>query len=45
MDFISRLIGGNPNGIDAIKALQTIAVGIGILILVWLILHNILHVI
>ena len=39
----SDLIGGNPNGIDGIRALQMIAVGIAILVLVWFVLHNILH--
>ena len=41
----SDMIGGNPNGIDAIRALQVIAGGIAILILVWYVLHSILHVI
>jgi hypothetical protein len=41
----SDMIGGNPNGIDGVRALQMIAGGIGILVLVWLVLHNILHVI
>ena len=35
---------GDPNGIDGIRALQLIAGGIAILILVWLVLHNILHI-
>ncbi|HSA38983.1 MAG TPA: hypothetical protein P5013_08880 [Methanoregula sp.] len=39
----SDLIGGNLNGIDGIRALQMIAVGIAILVLVWFVLHNILH--
>ena len=41
----SEMIGGNPNGIDGIKALQMIAGGFITLLLVWLILHNILHII
>ena len=41
----SDMIGGNPNGIDGIRALQLIAGGIGLLLFVWLLLHNILHVI
>ena len=41
----SDMIGGNPTGIDGIRALQMIAGGIVILLLVWLVLHNILHVI
>ncbi|MFA5268486.1 MAG: hypothetical protein WC379_10990 [Methanoregula sp.] len=40
-----EMIGGNPNGIDAIRALQMIAGGIAALVLIWLILHNILHII
>lgn len=35
----------NPNGIDGIRALQVIAVGIAILVLVWFVLRNILHII
>lgn len=35
----------NPHGIDAIRALQIIAGGIVILILIWFILRNILHII
>jgi hypothetical protein len=41
----SNMIGGNPNGIDGIRALQLIAGGIGLLLLIWLVLHNILHII
>lgn len=41
----SEMIGGNPNGIDGIRALQMIAGGIAVLLLVWMILHNILHII
>ena len=41
----SDMIGGNPNGIDGIRALQIIAGGIAVLVLVWLVLHNILHII
>jgi len=41
----SEMIGGNPNGIDGIRALQMIAGGIAVLVLVWLVLHNILHII
>lgn len=41
----SEMIGGNPNGIDGIRALQIIAVGIAILVLVWYLLRNILHII
>jgi len=40
-----EMIGGNPNGIDGVRALQMIAVGIIILELGWLILRNTLHVI
>ncbi len=40
-----EMIGGNPNGIDGIRALQVIAGGIAILVLVWLVLHNFLHII
>jgi hypothetical protein len=35
----------NPDGIDAIRALQMIAAGIAILALVWFVLHNFLHII
>jgi hypothetical protein len=35
----------NPDGIDGIRALQMITGGIAILVLVWLILRNILHII
>jgi|WetSurMetagenome_2_1015567.scaffolds.fasta_scaffold316939_1 hypothetical protein len=41
----SEMIGGNPDGIDAIRALQMIAGGIIALALTWMILHNILHII
>lgn len=41
----SDMIGGNPNGIDGIKALQMIAGGIAIVLLIWLVLHNLLHLI
>jgi hypothetical protein len=41
----SNTIGGNPNGIDAIRALQMIAGGIAILVLAWYALRNVLHVI
>jgi hypothetical protein len=41
----SDMVGGNPNGIDAIRALQVIAMGIAVLVLVWLVLHNVLNVI
>jgi len=41
----SDMIGGNPNGIDGIKALMIIAGGIAALVSGWLILHNILHLI
>ena len=41
----SEMIGGNPNGIDGIRALQMIAGGIAAVLLIWLVLHNILHVI
>lgn len=41
----SEIIGGNPNGIDGIRALQMIAGGIAALVLGWLVLHNILHII
>jgi hypothetical protein len=41
----SDMIGGNPNGIDGIRALQIIAGGIAVLVLVWFVLHNILHII
>jgi hypothetical protein len=41
----SDMIGGNPNGIDAIKALQMIAGGFAVLVLVWYVLHDILHLI
>ena len=40
-----EMIGGNPNGIDGIRALQMIAGGIIALLVIWMILHNILHVI
>lgn len=39
------MIGGNPNGIDGIRALQVIAGGIAILALAWLVLRSILHII
>jgi len=35
----------NPDGIDGIRALQMIAGGIAILVMVWFILRNILHLI
>ena len=35
----------NPTGIDGIRALQVIAGGIAILVMVWFVLHNILHII
>ncbi len=41
----SEMIGGNPNGIDGIRALQMIAGGIAAVLLIWLVLHNILHII
>lgn len=41
----SEMIGGNPNGIDAIRALQMIAGGLAVIILIWYILHNILRII
>jgi hypothetical protein len=41
----SEMIGGNPDGIDAIRALQMIAGGIIALLVIWVILHNILHVV
>ncbi len=41
----SDMIGGNPNGIDGIRALQVIAGGIAVLVLVWYVLHNILQII
>ena len=40
-----EMIGGNPNGIDGIRALQMIAGGIAAVLLIWLVLRNILHVI
>ena len=40
-----EMIGGNPNGIDALRALQVIAGGIATIMLIWLVLHNILHMI
>ena len=40
-----EMIGGNPNGIDGIRALQMIAGGIAAVLLIWLVLHNILHII
>jgi hypothetical protein len=36
---------GDTTGIDGIRALQLIAGGIAALILVWLVLHNILHIV
>jgi hypothetical protein len=41
----SEMIGGNPNGIDGIRALQVIAVGIAVLVVIGWVLHNILHII
>ena len=41
----SDMIGGNPNGIDGIRALMIIAGGIAVLVLGWLVLHNILLII
>ena len=41
----SEMIGGNPNGIDGLLALQIIAGGLAIVMLIWLVLHNILHII
>ena len=41
----SEMIGGNPNGIDGIQALQMIAGGIAILVLIWFVLRDILHII
>jgi hypothetical protein len=35
----------DPNGIDGIRALQILGVGIAILVMVWYILHNFLHII
>jgi hypothetical protein len=35
----------DPNGIDGIRALQILGVGIAILVLVWYLLHNFLHII
>lgn len=40
-----EMIGGNPNGIDAIRALQIITGGIAVLVLVWFVLHNTVHLI
>jgi len=40
-----EMIGGNPNGIDIIRVFQMITVGIATVLLIWVILHNILHVI
>ena len=40
-----EMIGGNPDGIDALRVLQMIAGGIAVVLLIWLVLHNILHVI
>jgi hypothetical protein len=44
-DIVSRDNRDNPDGVDAIRALQIIAVGIAVLVLVWFLLHNILHLI
>jgi hypothetical protein len=41
----SDMIGGNPDGIDGIRALQMIAGGIIALIVVWFVFHNILQLI
>lgn len=41
----SEMIGGNSNGIDGLRALQVIAGGMALVMLIWLVLHNILHVI
>jgi hypothetical protein len=41
----SEMFGGNPNGIDAVQALQMIGGGIAILLLIWYILNNILRII
>ena len=43
--MVSEKITNNPNGIDGVQALQVLAVGIAILVLVWYILHNFLHII
>ena len=40
-----EMIGGNPNGIDGLRALQIIAGGIAIVMLIWMVLHNLLHII
>lgn len=39
----SNMIGGNPNGIDGLQALRVITGGIALVMLIWLVLHNILH--
>jgi hypothetical protein len=41
----SDTIGGNPNGIDGLRALMILGGGIGTVILIWLVLRNILHII
>lgn len=35
----------NPEGIDGIRLLQMLAGGLAVVLLVWLLLHNILHII
>ncbi|MDD1711939.1 MAG: hypothetical protein LUQ69_02080 [Methanoregulaceae archaeon] len=41
----SDMIGGNPNGIDGLRALMILGGGIATVILFWLVLRNILHII
>lgn len=39
----SDMIGGNPNGTDALRTLQIIAVVIALIFLIWLVFHRILQ--
>lgn len=41
----SNMIGGNPEGIDGVRALQLIAGGIIALLLIWVVLRYVLHII
>jgi len=39
------MIGGDPEGVDIIRVFQMITGGIIVVLLIWVILHNILHII
>jgi hypothetical protein len=40
-----EMIGGDPEGVDIIRVFQMITGGIIVVLLIWVILHNILHII